>query len=111
MAALSAATMPDAFPISGTAPASLRNPLRKRLENAKREALEAQLGKGESWCTKLLNNESGVRLDDVPALLDALHLKLVDKAKMCVTEELARSYESIVRAATQGRSLLFEDAE
>ena len=101
----------DAFPISGMAPEPLRNPLRDRLTKAKREAVEAAMGKGESWATKLINNESGVRLDDLPALLQTLGLKIVDASKRCVDPEMLRSYETIARKAMLERSLLDEDAE
>lgn len=94
---------PPSFPRRGI--------VRERLEKAKREAVEMALGKEESWCTKLLNNGSGVRLDDIPLLLDALGLKAVSKEKQCVHPELARAYDAIVRKATQERNLLFEDAE
>lgn len=85
--------------------------VRELLGKAKREAIEDQLGKGESWCTKLLNNGAGVTIDDIELLADALGLKLVDKSKVCVNPKLAQAYEEIVRKATQERSLLFEDAE
>lgn len=111
MASLSAAPIPESFRNSGVAPEQVRNAIRKRLENVKREAVESAMGKGESWVTKLLSGDSGVKLDDLPALLSALGLKVVSVEKMCVDPELAKSYESIVRAATAGRSLLFEDAE
>lgn len=84
MPAVSPLPRSDAFPASGAAPEPLRNPLRDRLAKAKREAVEAALGKGESWATKVLNGESGVRLDDLPALLLTLGLKIVGVEKVCV---------------------------
>lgn len=99
------------FRKSGIAPERARNPLRERLQDAKREAVESALGKGESWCTKLLAGESGVRLDDLPALLAFLGLKIVSGHKVCVDPEIAHAYEVIVARATQARQLLEEDAE
>ena len=87
------------------------NPIRKRMEQAKREALEAELGKGESWAAKVINNQCGVTLDDLPAFLEALGLKVVDRAKTCIDPELAHAYETIVRRLTRERCLLAEDSE
>lgn len=100
-----------AFPNSGIAAESPRNQVLERLRDAKREAIEAELGKGESWATKLINGESGVRLADLPALLTALGLKVVGAQKICVNPDIARAYEVIVARATQARQLLEEDAE
>lgn len=85
--------------------------IRDLLGKAKREAVEEQLGKGESWVTKVLNNNAGVMVDDIELLIGALGYKLVPLSKICVDRDLAKAYESIVRKATQERSLLFEDAE
>lgn len=101
----------DAFPFSGMTAEPSRNPVRDRLAKAKREAIESAMGKGESWATKLVNGESGVRLDDIPLLLSVLNLKCVDKSRVCIDPELARSYETIARKAMRERSLFEEDAE
>lgn len=111
MPAVSPLPRADAFPASGTAPEPLRNPLRDRLAKAKREAVEAALSKGESWANKVLNGESGVRLDDLPALLLTLGLKIVGAEKVCVDADLLKSYEIIARRALAERSLIDEDAE
>lgn len=111
MAESSPAAGSASFRKSGTAPERGRNPLRERLQDAKREAVELALGKGESWCNKVLAGDSGVRLDDLPSLLAFLNLKLVSSHKVCVDPEIARAYEVIVARATQARQLLEEDAE
>jgi len=111
MAEASQSRLPGAFPITGMAPEPLRNDLRKRLEAAKREYIEALLGKGESWLTKVLNNQAGVMLDDIPTLLDAIALKTVGKEKVCFDPQTARAYEHLLGVAMANRSLLFEDAE
>lgn len=85
--------------------------IRELLGKAKREAVEEQLGKGESWVTKVLNNGAGVMVDDIEMLIGALGYKIVPLSKVCVNPNLAKAYEEIVRKATQDRSLLFEDAE
>lgn len=97
--------------MSGTTPEAGGNAVRDRLSKAKREAIESAMGKGESWCTKLLAGESGVRLDDLPTLLHALDLKVVDVSKYCVDRKLAKAYEEVARHAMQARSLFDEDAE
>lgn len=86
-----------------------RNPLRERMKSIKREALDAVMGHGETWTTKIVNGQAGVVLDDIPLLLDALGLKIVDKDDHTVPAELARAYETIARAAILGRSLLFSE--
>lgn len=107
--------MADATPSMGTAPPriglSSANAIRTRLLNANRETVETKLGKGESWCRKVLDGSQGVMLEDIPGFLDALELKSVDKSKVCLNEEVARAQETMLRAAMQNRSLLFEDAE
>lgn len=85
--------------------------LRERLANAKSEWLAGVMDKDDSWVRKLRNGECGVMLADLPALLNALGLKVVDKTKVCVDPEIAHSYEVIVRRMTAERSLLMEDAE
>jgi hypothetical protein len=86
--------------------------IRLRLGRAKREAIDMAMGKAESWTTKILNGESGVRLDDLPKFLDALDLKAVDKTRVCVNADLAHAIETIARRAIAERGLLFEeDAE
>jgi hypothetical protein len=85
--------------------------LRERLGNAKSEWLAGLLDKDDSWVRKLRNGECGVLIADIPSLLHALGMKMVDKSKVCIDPEIAKSYEVIVRRLTAERSLLMEDAE
>lgn len=85
--------------------------LRERLANAKSEWLGDLLGKDDSWVRKLRNGECGILIADLPALLDALGLKAVEKSKVCIDPEIARAYETIARRMVAERSLLTEDAE
>ena len=103
MSAVSTLTDSVARPIKGI--------VRERLERTKRESVESALGKGESWVTKLLNNGSGICVDDLPLLLDFLGLKVVDKSKVCVDPEIAHAYDVIVRKKLESHSLLYDDAE
>lgn len=97
------ASVPDALRKTGV--------IRERLRNIKHAAIGVALGKSEDWARKVLDDESGVRLEDLPKLLDALELKVVDRAKVCIHPDLARAYETIVRRATADHELLWEDAE
>ena len=103
------AVNPTATPI----PDALRgaNPLAERLRSAKNAAVGAALGKSEDWARKLLDGDQGVRLDDLPRLLEVLGLKVVDREKVCVHPELARAYHEVVKRAVVERNLLWEDAE
>jgi hypothetical protein len=85
--------------------------LRERLGNSKSEWLAGVMDKDDSWVRKLRNGECGILLADLPALMAALGLKVVDASKVCIDPEIAKSYEVIVRRMTAERSLLMEDAE
>ena len=85
--------------------------VRERLASAKSEWLAGCMEKDDSWVRKLRNGECGILLSDLPALLSALGLKVVDGKKVCIDPEIAKSYEVIVRRMTAERSLLMEDAE
>lgn len=73
----------------------------ERLRSAKRTATANALGKSDSWVDKVLNGECGVMLSDVQALMDVLHLKPVDKNKVCVDKEIYMSLKSIAGAALE----------
>lgn len=73
----------------------------QRLRSAKGTVVAATLGKSDSWVDKVRNGESGVMLHDLPALLDALHLKCVDKAKICVDHDVYNSLKCIAGAALE----------
>jgi hypothetical protein len=83
----------------------------ERMRNEKSAVLGIKMGKSDDWARKILDGDSGIRLADLPALLDALELKCVSKEKVCVHPELARAYHAIVKRATAERDLLLEDAE
>lgn len=98
---------------SSTPAAAITRPglLRERLGNAKSEWLAGVLDKDDSWVRKLRNGECGILISDVPALLSALGIKMVDQRKVCVDPEMAKAYEVIARRMLAERSLLMEDAE
>lgn len=69
-------------------------------------ALDAAMGKGESWAKKVGYGTSGVLLDDIPRLLDVLGLKVVDKGKVCVDREVYEAYKTLVgKALTEPKTL------
>lgn len=82
--------------------------LRRRFNAEKDAVIESALGKQESWAKKVGTNISGVMLDDIPALIDVLGLKLVDKSKKCVDAEVFNAYRTITAAAMNG-TLHWED--
>lgn len=97
-----------ADPTSATAPESRpkRGVVRERFEEMKDAALDAAMGKGESWAKKVGYGTSGVLLDDLPRLLDALGLKTVDKGKVCVDREVYEAYKTLAgKAITEPQKL------
>lgn len=94
-------------------PTARRKPgtVSERMREWKASALGAAMGKSEDWSRKLLDGDAGVRLEDLPQLLEVLGLKLVDKSKVCIDPALARAYETIVRKAVREHELIWEDAE
>jgi hypothetical protein len=98
------------FPTSGMAP-SERNVVVERLRAVKRSAVDAAMGRGESWTTKVLNLESGVLVSDMPRFLAALGLKAVPIEHIHVDPAVAQAYETLVAKAVQSTSLLLGKAE
>lgn len=91
-------------PVSAVeAPASLRagGVVAERLRNAKAAAVADALGKSDSWVDKVRNGESGVLIHDLPALLDALGLKVVVSSKVCVDRDIYVSLRTIAGAALE----------
>jgi hypothetical protein len=104
---------PDASPSKGTDGGRPGKVVANALRNAKREAVEEAMGKGDTWCRSIINGDAGVKPADLDDLLDALGLKAVSRHKRCVDPDLLASYETIVRRviANAGASLFDEDAE
>ena len=106
--------MPNDVPpgggVSYPSPAT-RNLIDERLRSMKRSAIDAAMGRAESWATKIINGEAGVLVSDLPQLLAALNLKVVDAGLVVVDPAIASAYEAIVAKATSGRSLLLGEAE
>lgn len=73
----------------------------ERLRNAKATAVAEALGKSDSWVDKVRNGESGVLLQDMPALFDALGLKVVSVEKICVDRDVYQSLKTIAGAALE----------
>jgi hypothetical protein len=92
---------PNAIPRKGV--------LRERFENFKDSALDAAMGKGESWAKKVGYGDQGVKLDDIPKLLAALHLKLVDVNKVCVDRAEHEAYKTLAAAHLSSQPKLDED--
>lgn len=89
-----------------------KHPLRTRFEDAKYVAIDDAMGKGDSWAKKVGSSSQGVMLDDIPKLLSALNLKLVDVSRVCITREEIEEYEAYKTIATahlRPRSKLEQD--
>ena len=71
--------------------------LRRRWYDAKDSYIESAMGKAESWAKSVGNGRAGVLLDDIPKLLAALGLRIVDKKSKCVDEDEYRAYKTLAR--------------
>jgi hypothetical protein len=103
---------PNAFPNTGAAGARAGNGkgvLRERFDSEKDSVIESVVGKAESWAKKVGSGASGVMLDDIPKLLDALGLRIVDKSKICVDRAVYESYRTLAAAAISNPSKLVWD--
>ena len=91
-------------------PSPRRSVIRERFEAIKDSALDSAMGKGESWAKKVGYGNSGVMLDDIPRLLDALNLKAVDKSKVCVNREVYEAYKTLAgKAITEPKTLDWDE--
>jgi hypothetical protein len=84
----------DATPASTPTSRPKAGVLRERFDGMKDIALENAMGKGESWAKKVSAGLQGVVLDDIPKLLAALELKIVDVRRICITQEERDEYEA-----------------
>lgn len=92
--------IPLSFPNSGVGGERVgKTLLRERFDSEKDSVIESAMNKGESWAKKVGSGASGVMLDDIPSLIDALNLRIVDKGKVCVDREVYEAYRALARAA------------
>src|SRR4029077_9051957 len=99
--------MPDDAPL----PRLKRSVVRERLDEAKDAYVESAMGKGESWVKKLLSGYSGVLIDDIPKLMDALNLKIVPKQTQTVDREVLKGLRAIARSELSRQLDSDEDEE
>lgn len=86
------------------------NVIRDRFMAEKDSVIESALGKAESWAKKVGAGQSGVQLDDMPKLLKALGLKVVDQSKVCVDRAVYEAYKTLAGAAMNDPAkLVWED--
>jgi hypothetical protein len=88
----------DLTPVASPSALPKKGAVRERFENFKDSALDAAMGKGESWAKKVGYGNQGVMLDDIPRLLDVLGLKVVDKSKVCVDRVVHEAYKALAAA-------------
>jgi hypothetical protein len=94
----------DSFPIVGK--------LRKALQAVKKDALSESLQEDATWAGKVESGVIGVKLERIPALLDALGYKIVSKAKICVDADVYAAVMTIhAKLAPKVPQLVWEDAE
>lgn len=103
--------MAELLQVSPPEPLPTSRALREALGKQKREYIDSAMDKGDSWTTKVLNGEQGVKLDDIPKLLDILGKKIVGKDKVCLEREAAHAQDVLFRRMAATHSMLFEDAE
>jgi len=94
----------DAFAIAG----KIRNALR----TLKKAAIAGHMDKDDTWVQKVESGQSGVLLDDIPRLLNALGYKIVASDRVCVDRE---TYNAVMvlhaKLAPRIPDLIWEDAE
>jgi hypothetical protein len=73
----------------------------ERLRTAKATAVAEALNKSDSWVDKVRNGESGILVSDLPALCEALGLKVVSAEKICVDRDVYQSLKTIAGAALE----------
>ncbi len=81
--------------VSGSAsqtPRKLAQVLLHKLAAVKNSTVAIAIKKDESTISRIVNGETGVKLDDIQAFLDALGLKVVDKNRVCVDAAEYQSY-------------------
>lgn len=89
------ALIPQSSPnVGGQAGTARKGALRQRFDAAKQVALDDAMGKADSWAKSVGNGTSGVKLDDIPRLVQVLGLKLVDARRICITPEERDEYEA-----------------
>lgn len=81
------------------------------MRSYKGAALGAAMGKSEDWARKILDGDSGVRLEDLPALLTALNLQVIDAGLVAIDPDIARAYETIARKAMRDHQLIWDDPQ
>jgi hypothetical protein len=87
--------IPDAFRSTGAGGVPGRKSvLRERFDAMKQVAIDDAMDKKDSWAKQVGNGSSGVKLDDIPRLVQILGLKLVDARRICITPEKQAEYEA-----------------
>lgn len=73
--------------------------LRERFYAEKDAYIESALGQKDSWARAVAHGRQGVLLDDIPRLITALGLKIVDQGAVCVNPEIFAAYKALAKAA------------
>lgn len=84
--------------------------LMRRIAAVKNQTLSVAIGRDESTVSRIVSGETGIRLTELQAFLDALGVKVVDANQYCVPRDLweayrviaARSFEQPVKLDWEG---------
>lgn len=91
---------------------SIVGKLRKALQAVKKDAFSEALEEDATWAGKVESGVIGVKLEKIPALLNALGYKVVTKGKICVDAEVYAAVMTIhAKLAPKVPQLVWEDAE
>lgn len=76
----------------------LTQELLRRVAKVKNQTIAEAIGKDESTISRIVSNESGLRLNDLYAFLAVLGLKIVDADQICVDHKIHESYKTLATA-------------
>lgn len=87
--------VPDALPNTGEPGVQPgKGMLRERFDAMKQAVIDDAMGRKDSWAKQVGNGNSGVKLDDIPRLVEALGLKIVEARRICITPEKLAEYQA-----------------
>lgn len=103
--------MPTSSQTIGSESRASTSVIAERMRNAKRAALSAALGKSDTWASKVIDGECGVTLNDMPALLKELGLRVVGVDRVCVPRDEYLAYRALAAQYLKQPQTLVEDWE
>jgi hypothetical protein len=87
----------------------LAHELLRRVAKAKNAAIAKAIGKDESTVSRIVSEETGIKLSDLDAFLRAVGMKCVDASQVCVDREVYKSWRTLaVTAITEPEKLRWD---